>query len=206
MGNQVYRGHERGFIIFTIVSNIVIGFFSVISDNLSFLADGITAFEFIISYLAVMLNSLPMWFIFAMVVGYKFSKDIKNAILLGGIYSITAITFYFVIGFIYEDEVAPIPFKEHVISYAKWYGASAVGGFFGGSVGFLMKKNPYVLLLLFIGLVIQLFVNGPNSWDDIVGIAQNLTFCLMLVSIILYLAFAKSKMHNRKDYEISSNT
>ncbi|MEI4830234.1 hypothetical protein WAX78_12295 [Bacillus sp. FJAT-53711] len=186
-GNQEYRGYWRSFIIFTCIVGFIVGFFSVVSDNLPDLSNGATAFEFIISYLAIMINSLPMWFILAMLVGYIYAKDIKKSVLLGAIYTITAITFYFVIGYFYQDVPVAVPFKEQVVAYATWYGASAVGGILGGVVGFFMKKTSYALLPLAVGLILQLFVNGKNSWNDVIGIAQNVTYCLMIGIIVIHL-------------------
>jgi hypothetical protein len=137
---QEYRGHWKKFVTFTfIVGLIVVAFFSVVSDNLSYLRDGVTDLEFIISYLAVMINSLPMWFILAMLVGYIFARNIKEAALLGAIYTISAITFYFVIGHFYTDEGVSFLFKEQAFVYVTWYGVSAIGGIFGGIVGLLMN-------------------------------------------------------------------
>jgi len=61
--NSVYRGHWREYVIFTLIVGSIVGFISVISDNLPKLADDVTVLEFIISYLAITINSLPMWFI-----------------------------------------------------------------------------------------------------------------------------------------------
>jgi hypothetical protein len=171
----------------------IVGFFSVISDNLPNIGDGVTVLEFVISYLAVMINSLPMWFILAMLVGYIFANSIKEAVLLGVIYTITAITFYFVIGYFYQDIPVPISIKEWTVEYMILVGQSAIGGFVGGSVGFLMKKTPYALLILLVGLILQLFVNGTFSWGNIVGIAQSVTFCSMIVSIVFYIVIMKRK-------------
>lgn len=187
---QENRGIWGSFIIFTCIVGLIVGVFSVTSDNLPNLGDGVTVFEFIISYLAVMINSLPLWFILAMVVGYIFARDIKEAVILGAIYTITAISFYFVIGYFYEDAPVSLSFKEEAVVYLTWYGASAIGGILGGIMGFLIRKTMYALLILLVGLILQLFVNGPNSWGDIVGIAQNVTYCLMIVGII-YLAIIR---------------
>jgi hypothetical protein len=181
----------KGFIIFTIILGLIVAYLSVVSDNLPYLGDGVTVLEFFISYPAVMINSLPMWFIYAMLVGYLFAKDIKGSALLGIIYTLTAISFYFVIGNFYTDVPIQLSFKEKVEVFGFWYGASTVGGIFGGIVGFLFKKTPYVLLILLSGLILQLIVNGKNSWGDMVGIAQNVTFILMIISIFVYLTFVK---------------
>lgn len=191
--NNEYRGHWKKFVTFTLIVGLIVGFSSVISDNLPYLGDGVTVLEFVISYLAGMINSLPMWFIIAMLVGYIFARDIKEAALLGAIYTITAITFYFVIGYFYEDIPVTLSFKEQAFIYVDWYGTSAVGGILGGIVGFFTKKIPYALLCLLVGLIIQLFVNGTSSLGDIVGIAQNVTFCLMILSIVIYLVIMKKK-------------
>jgi len=190
--NPVYRGHWREYVIFTLIVGSIVGFISVISDNLPNLADGVTVLEFIISYLAITINSLPMWFILAMLVGYLFANNISKAALLGSIYTVCAITFYFAIGHFYID-AAVSSFKEQALVYAIWGGASAIGGILGGITGFLLKKTPYALLSLLVGLILQLFVNGTYSWGNVVGIAQNVTFCLMIVSIVFYIVIVKRK-------------
>ncbi|MDM5291815.1 hypothetical protein QUF81_00690 [Peribacillus simplex] len=191
--NQEYRVHWRKFVTFTFIVGLIVAIFSVISDNLPNLSDGATVLELIISYLAVMLNSFAIWFILAMLVGYIFARSIKEAALLGAIYTISAITFYYVIGHFYTDIPVSISisFKEQAFNFVKLCGMSAIGGISGGIVGFLIKKTPYALLILLAGLIFQLFVYGTSSWSDIVGIAQNVTFCLMIVSIFIYLVIVK---------------
>jgi hypothetical protein len=165
---------------------LIVGAFSVVSDNLPDLRDGVTISEFFVSYLAIMINSLPIWFLFAMFVGYIFANNIKEAAFSGAIYTVTAITFYFLIGYFYDPMPVQISFKEQIIAYLTWSGASAIGGILGGVVGFFVKKSPFVLLILLLGLILQLVVNGTWSWNDIVGVSQNITFCIMIVGIMLY--------------------
>ncbi|MGP7815680.1 hypothetical protein [Niallia sp. 01092] len=184
---------SRRFIVFTLITGLIVGFLSVISDNLPNLSDGITLLEYVISYLAVMINSLPVWFILAMFVGYIFAGNIKKAVLFGAMYTLTAITFYFLIGYFYVVVPVTISFKEQAIAYAIWYGASAVGGILGGIVGFFIKKTPYALLFLLVGLILQLAVNGTRSWSNIISISQNVTFCLMIMCIIMYLVIVRLK-------------
>ena len=193
MEDQEYRRHWGRFLIFTGIVGSIVGFFSVISDNLPYLADGVTVLEFIISYLAITINSLPMWFILAMLVGYLFANNISKAALLGSIYTICAITFYFAIGHFYIDAAVSSSFKEQALVYAIWGGSSAIGGILGGITGFLFKKTPYALLVLLVGLILQLFVNGTYSWGNVVGIAQNVTFCLIIISIVFYIVIVKRK-------------
>ena len=191
--NREYKGNWRSFIIFTLIVGFIVGFFSVISDNLPNITDSVTVLEFVISYLAVMINSLPMWFLLAMIVGYVFASRIKEAALLGVIYTVTAITFYFVIGYFYTDIPFPISIKEWAINYMTWVIPSVIGGIIGGSVGFLVKKTPYALLIVLVGLIFQMFLYGTSSWGDFVGISQNVTFCLMIVSIVFYIVIVKRK-------------
>lgn len=168
-------------------------FFSVKSDYLPYFGEGtkFSVFEIVLSYLAVMINSLPMWFIVAMLVGYLFGRNIKEGVMFGAIYTVIAITFYFVIGSFYDNTLILFSFKEQIEVFTIWYGASIVGGCFGGGVGFFLKKTPSVLLILLLGLILQLFVNGAGSWNDIIGVSQNVTFCLMIISIVVYLAIMK---------------
>lgn len=193
MENQEYKGNWRSFIIFTLVVGLIVGIFSVISDHLPIIADGVTVLDFVIFYLAITINSLPMWFILAMLVGYLFANNISKAALLGSIYTICAITFYFAIGHFYIETTVSSSFKEQALVYAIWGCASAIGGILGGITGFLFKKTPYALLILFVGIIFQLFLYGTSSWGDIVGISQNVTFCLIVVSIVFYIVIVKRK-------------
>ena len=72
-----------------------------------------------------------------------------------------------------------LSFKERAATYMIWVIPSVIGGFIGGSVRLLLKKTPYALLILFVGIIFQLFLYGTSSWGDIIGISQNVTFCLM---------------------------
>lgn len=199
---QNYRGNWKRFIIFTLTIGLLVGLFSVKSDHLPYFggATEIPIFEIVLSYLAVMINSLPMWFIVAMTVGYLFGRNIKESILYGVIYTVIAITFYLVISNFYTDVQTSLSFTEQIKTKLSWYGGSLVGGLLGGAAGFLLQKTPYILLILPIGIIFQLFLYGPSSWSNIVGIAQNVTFCLMIISIFVYLITVKIK--NRK-YEKS---
>ena len=134
-----------------------------------------------------------MWFILAMFVGYIFARNIKEAVILSAIYTLTAITFYFVIGYFYENISVSLSFIEWVEMFVIWYGASVIGGILGGGIGFLLKKTPYVLLILLAGLILQLFVNGARSWGDIIGIGENVTYCLLIVSIVIYLIVRRNE-------------
>lgn len=160
--------------------------------------------EIVITYLAVMINSLPVWFIIAMIIGYKFGRNIKEALFFGAFYTIIAITFYFLFDYIYEsffyEGVIPVAtsFKDQIKFYAEWYGVSTAGGLVGGALGYLFKKNRFVLLFLVLGITLQLFVNGARSWSNLIGIAQNVSFCLMITSIFIYLAIVWRKNRNKK--------
>src|SRR5699024_1666700 len=98
---------------------------------------------------------------------------------------IIAITFYIVIGYFYEPD--PLSFMEWLESFVIYYGASSIGGGLGGGIGFLLKRAPYVLLTLLAGLILQLLEDGTSSWCDIVGVGENFTYCLLIISIIIYL-------------------
>jgi len=202
IGKQNFRGNWKKFIIFTLAIGLLVGIFSVKSDHLPYFGEDteIPIFEIVLSYLAVMINSLPMWFIVAMIVGYLFGRNIKESMLFGAIYTVIAIIFYFVIGDFYTDVSLPsLSFIEQVRANAIWYGASIIGGCLGGVAGFLLNKTPYILVILPIGIIFQLFLYGTGSWSNIIGIAQNVTFCLMIISIVGYLITVKIK--NRK-YEV----
>lgn len=193
---QNYQGNWKRFIIFTLTIGLLVGLFSVKSDHLPYFGGDtdIPIFEIILSYLAVMINSLPMWFIVAMIVGYLFGRNIKESMLFGAVYTVIAITFYFVLGDFFTDVSIPsLSFIEQIRSKAIWYGASLVGGLLGGAAGFLLQKTPYILLILPVGIIFQLFLYGPSSWSNIIGIAQNVTFCLMIIGIAGYLITVKIK-------------
>jgi hypothetical protein len=49
-----------------------------------------------------------------MLVGYLFARNIKKAVMLDGIYTITAITFYFVISHFHEGEPGTISLRKQL--------------------------------------------------------------------------------------------
>ncbi|RLQ92339.1 hypothetical protein D9X91_19690 [Falsibacillus albus] len=181
--------NRSGFALYTCVVGLIVGVFSVASDHLPYTRVHITLFQFIRSYVAVMVNSLPFWFIFAMVPGFSFAKDLKSAMFAGGIHTIIAITYYFVIGYFFDDNPVKPTINDQVRVFVSWYGASAIGGVAGGAAGFMFKRNPFVLIIVMLGLLLQLILSGPESWRNELGIAQNLTFCLMVVGFAAYLMF-----------------
>ncbi|MGM9967686.1 MAG: hypothetical protein ACI383_09410 [Rummeliibacillus sp.] len=177
------------FIFFSIIVGIIVAIFSVISDNIPYSVDDVSILKSIIYYLASVINSLPMWFIIAMFVGYRYASNIKSAMVFGMSYSLWTILLYLLIAKLYEDtpENISVTMFQQLLSYLTWLGASAVGGLFGGAMGFLLKKSFYPLLILLAGLVLQLFVNGKENWNDLIGILQNATFCIMIAGIIIFL-------------------
>ena len=177
------------FIFFSIIVGIIVAIFSVISDNIPYSVDDVSILKSIIYYLASVINSLPMWFIIAMFVGYRYASNLKIAMFFGMSYSLWTILLYLLIAKLYEDtpENISVTMFQQLLSYLTWLGASAVGGLFGGAMGFLLKKSFYPLLILLAGLVLQLFVNGKENWNDLIGILQNATFCIMIAGIIIFL-------------------
>jgi len=144
--------------------------------------------ELIVSYVAIMFNSLPGWFIMAMVVGYVFGTCTREAACFGSLYIVSSITMYFVIGHFYSDQPDGVVWglKDMMYIFITWYGASVIGGIVGGMVGFLFTKKPVVLVTLPAGLLLQLFLNGTRGWSDIVGMAQSITYCLIIISVFIY--------------------
>ncbi|MBE2978799.1 hypothetical protein [Priestia megaterium] len=175
------------FIIFTVVVGGIVAAFSVISDHLPPVTS-MTTPELIVSYVAIMFNSLPGWFIMAMVVGYVFGTRTRHAACFGSLYIVSSITKYFVIGHFYSDQPDGVVWglKDMVYIFITWYGASVIGGIIGGMVGFLFTKKPVVLVTLPAGLLLQLFLNGTRGWSDIVGMAQSITYCLIIISVFIY--------------------
>ena len=175
------------FIIFTVVLGGIVAAFSVMSDHLP-LVTNMTIPELMVSYVAIMLNSLPGWFIMAMVVGYVFGTSTKRAACFGSLYIVSSITMYFVIGHFYSDQPDSVVWglKDMIYIFITWYGASVIGGMVGGMVGFLFTKKPVVLVTLPAGLLLQLFLNGTRGWSDIVGMAQSITYCLIIISVFIY--------------------
>ncbi|WP_318618402.1 hypothetical protein [Priestia megaterium] len=175
------------FIIFTVVVGGIVAAFSVMSDHLPFVTS-MTIPELMVSYVAIMLNSLPGWFIMAMVVGYVFGTCTREAACFGSLYIVSSITMYFVIGHFYSDQPDGVVWglKDMMYIFITWYGASVIGGIVGGMVGFLFTKKPVVLVTLPAGLLLQLFLNGTRGWSDIVGMAQSITYCLIIISVFIY--------------------
>ncbi|MDR7207900.1 hypothetical protein [Priestia megaterium] len=173
------------FIIFMVVVGGIVAAFSVMSDHLPPVTS-MTTPELIVSYVAIMLNSLPGWFIMAMVVGYVFGTSTRQAACFGSLYIVSSITMYFVIGHFYSDQPDSVVWglKDMIYIFITWYGASVIGGMVGGMVGFLFTKKPVVLVTLPAGLLLQLFLNGTRGWSDIVGMAQSITYCLIIISVL----------------------
>lgn len=132
-----------------------------------------------------------------MFVGYRYASNIKSAMVLGLTYSMWAILLYLLFANLYEKtpENISVTVFQQLLSYLIWLGASAVGGLFGGAVGFSLKKSYYPLLILLVGLILQLFVNGKKSWNDLIGILQNATFCIMIAGIIIYIFYVKRRQN-----------
>jgi len=191
--NYTNLRHWVRFIIFTIILSLIVGFFSVVSDNLPYIDNSITVTQFLISYIAVMINSLPMWFIFTTIIGYIFGRTGKEAVLVGPVFTIFAISFYFLLGNFYLNAHITFTFKEQISIFVIWYSASLAGGIIGGLTGYLVKTRPYILLIIPAGLILQLLINGTRSWNDIIGISQNITFCLMILFILFYLLMTRAK-------------
>lgn len=193
----------KSFILFSVVVGLIVGFFSVVSDHSPYFGEGsnVSATETIMSYLASMINSLPMWFIIAMIVGYLYGSNLIEGILFGAIYTTIAITFYFILGSIYEETTMALSSKEIITVFITWYGASIIGGCIGGAAGFLVKKTPYVLLVLPLGLTLQLYLHGLRSWSNVVGIAQNLTFCMMIILSLWLFVSKRKKYHSTYDVQ-----
>jgi len=186
------------FIIYTLVVGGIVAAFSVMSDHLP-LVTSMTTPELMVSYVAIMLNSLPGWFIMAMFVGYVFGTRTRQAACFGSLYIISSITMYFVIGHFYNDQPDSVVWslKDIIYIFITWYGASVVGGIVGGIVGFLFIKKPVVLVTLPAGLLLQLFLNGTRGWSDILGMAQSVTYCLIIISVFIYF-FRLKTIKNKK--------
>jgi len=186
------------FIIFTLVVGGIVAVFSVMSDHLP-LVTSMTTPELMVSYVAIMLNSLPGWFIMAMVVGYVFGTRTRQAAYFGSLYIVSSITMYFVIGHFYNDQPDSVVWglKDILYTFITWYGASVVGGIIGGIVGFLFTKKPFVLVTLPAGLLLQLFLNGTRGWSDVLGMAQSVTYCLIIISVFIYF-FRLKTLKNKK--------
>jgi hypothetical protein len=106
---------------------------------------------------------------------------------------------YFVIGHFYNDQPDSVVWslKDIIYIFITWYGASVVGGIVGGIVGFLFIKKPVVLVTLPAGLLLQLFLNGTRGWSDILGMAQSVTYCLIIISVFIYF-FRLKTIKNKK--------
>jgi len=198
----VYKNHKNKlwFILYVIIIGGATAILSVISDNLQFIyLDGpITTSRFIVSYLAIMFNSLPIWFLLAMITGRIFGKNIKSAAIYSTIYTLTSITIYFVIGSSYSGgpNILALGLKSLAYVLITWYGASVLGGFLGGIIGFVFRSKPYVLLIFPAGVILQLCINGTHAWEDRLGIAQSITYCLMLVISLWYFYILNKKKVN----------
>lgn len=158
-----------------LVVAIVVGLLSVVSDNLPSREAGVSVAQEVVAYLAVMANSLPVWFALAMVAGHLFGATFRTAALVGSLQAVAAIGVYLGLGQVH-DTVVGSSVSLQVSTLVTWGGAAAVGGAVGGIVGWLARRTRRALLVLAGGLVLQLILYGPDSWTHPVGAAQNLTF------------------------------
>ncbi len=172
---------------YIMVVGIIVGIFSVISDLLPYQPDNFI--EIVISYLAVLINSLIVWFALSMSVGYLFGHSFKQATLLGAAFTFFAITVYFVMGNLFNDFGPKISVHDLFMVYVKWYLAAIAGGVIGSIFGFLAKKHPVTLLVLVGGMILQLIINGTYSWQNPVGLAQNITYSFSAVFLLFYLFY-----------------
>ena len=68
--------------IYTCTIGLLMSVLSVASDHLPYVGEEVSFVQSIIMYLAVIINSLSFWFIYSMIVGYKFAENLKEAALL----------------------------------------------------------------------------------------------------------------------------
>ncbi|MBA2174840.1 hypothetical protein H0266_08040 [Halobacillus locisalis] len=179
----------RNLTIYTCTIGLLMSVFSVASDHLPYVGEEVSFVQSIIMYLAVLINSLSFWFIYSMIVGYKFAENLKEAALFACLSVICSITFYLVIGSFYEDHAFTSSLLEKLKNFGSWYAPSIVGGIAGGTTGYLTKRNRYTLSLLGAVLLFQLLINGSTSWGNAVGLATNLTFCAVLLITTAYLVY-----------------
>ncbi|WP_335508791.1 hypothetical protein [Bacillus sp. JJ722] len=178
------------------------------SDIIPTFKNDMNLFSFLLAYAAIMINSLPVWFIIAMFIGYIFGSNTRESSIFGMVFTVVAITIYLVINESLTElpEGVPITFSSQIKSYIfGWYLPSTCGGLFGGFVGGLLKKSSFILLVLIPGLILQLFVNGKSSWNDIIGISQNVTFCLMIIGIFIFIFIKNKKNSHLTTYYITTN-
>ncbi|MCA1022752.1 hypothetical protein [Halobacillus litoralis] len=181
----------RGFILYTLTAGILMGGFSFGSDHLPYVGKNIPFVYSVYVYLAVTSNSLAFWFVLSMIPGFIYAVNLKESVIFGCIAAVTGITFYLVIGEYFGDMFRTYNYN--------WYVPSALGGMIGGAAGYFAKRNKNVLLILIPGFLLQLLRNGTDSWNNGIGMVHNLTICIMILILSIYIIRIRlNKSHETK--------
>jgi hypothetical protein len=123
------------FLAVSLILGSIVGWLSYVSDIISTFKNDLNLFSFLLAYAAIMINSLPVWFIIAMFIGYIFGNNPKESSIFGMIFTVVANTFYLVISesLIELSKGVTITIGSQIKPYIfGWYLTSICGGAFGG--------------------------------------------------------------------------
>jgi len=191
------------FILYTLLVGTAVAYFSVVSDNVPYVKDDFAIWHWVYYYLAMMINSLPVWFLIAMLTGRLFGKRPLASAAYGMVYTIYAITLYMFWGQLTtEQSHVSYTLSELLSILFSWYGTSLAGGIIGGFFGYYSRRSNWVWLPVMAGLLLQLWLYGIHSWQNPLGMAQNSTLVFMILFLIVYV-YRKRKKHPSEDIESS---
>jgi hypothetical protein len=179
-----HKGSRREYIIFTLLTSIIVGYFSVISDHLYPILSSGNAENFIVKMwllLAVILNDFAMWLLLATLIGWRYGTKLRTAIFNGILFAVFAILIYLVLTpVLYPGDSR----AEGIGGYITWFGLSVFGGAAGGAMGYFAKKWPLSLAPLAALAVFRMM--EVRSWSDWLGISRNLMCFAILLAVFIF--------------------
>lgn len=185
------------FILYTLIIGTIVAYFSVVSDNVPYVTDGFGVGQWVYYYLGMMINSLPVWFFIAMLIGRLFGKKPLASAAYGMVYTIYSITLYMLWGQLTtEQSGVSYTLGEMFYVLLTWYGSSLAGGVIGGLFGYYSRNAYWVWIPVIAGLLFQLILYGIHSWQNPLGIAQNSTFVLLIIVLLIHISRKRKKQLN----------
>lgn len=171
----------REFILFMALVPMLVGYFSVISDNLyTFSASYTGIIANVWMLLAVILNDFAIWFFLATFVGWRYGRSPCSAILRAVLFSVSSISLYLALTpLLYPGSSVSEGMGGHII----WLTMAALGGAVGGAMGYYAPKRSLVLVPLVALSVFRL--SELRSWETWLGISRNVVILAITLSVCL---------------------
>jgi hypothetical protein len=186
-------------IAYMIVVGIMLGWFSVISDNIPYDTSRYRAIELVPYILGGTINNSAILFLFSTILGYKFCSSLKQAMLAGAAFTIYSFSLYFLIDALvpaFQEASTPTDHQDgsvNLINYLQWYLASMLGGITGSATGYLAQTRPIAWIVPVAFIVFQLARAGQWTWHEPIGLSQNILLILIALGIGVYAVYKVNK-------------